>query len=329
MTLWKGPYIDGITQSMIGKFVQCPYRFYLYAILGLKDNTPLNANLIWGDVFHKGLELYIKSKNLHIAVGGMSDYLAAKYPQAPNTYETSTRRMLYKFSLNTYQGEWETEITFRHPVILPRSGRQVFIRGKKDALNVSHPDYGRILGEHKCKGYIDPVKNGKEISQDLQANIYCYLHNIEWVNYDLILIPEAQKYSPARAFNETPSIYMERLFTGPCGNYNKFPVNTNVHQWIYSTTYSLPREGQEVYWNHTVYPYLERMCNWWEYVTQPGFDHTDPKFYNGIFYKVPVRQFDPSLTEKFECEYYSHLIGDEDLSDLAHVGSLYQELENA
>ena len=53
--LWKGPVIDGITQSMIGKFIQCPYRFYLYAILGKVDNKPLPDNLIWGDVTIKVL----------------------------------------------------------------------------------------------------------------------------------------------------------------------------------------------------------------------------------------------------------------------------------
>jgi len=62
-------------------------------------------------------------------------------------------------------------------------------------------------------------------------------------------------------------------------------------------------------------------------VTQPGFDPDDTQFYNHLFYKVPVRQFDPSLTEKFECDYYNYLIGDEDLSDLVSIPSLYQELE--
>ena len=327
MTLWKGPLIDGITQSMIGKFVQCPYRFYLYAILGLKDNTPLHDNLIWGDVFHKGLELYIESKDLNVSVVGMLEYLDTKYPNAPSTYKTSTRRMLYKFSLSTYNGEWQTEIPFKIPITLP-SGRTVTMRGKIDALNTTHPDYQLVLGEHKCKGYIDPARLAKELPHDRQLNIYCYLHNIEWVNYDLILIPEAVKYKPARSFNESPQEWMDKLFTGPCGSYGMFPINQQVHQWIHNKpTFFLPREGQERYWNETVYPDLERICIWWDYVTQPGFDHTDPKFYNHIFYKTPVRQFEASNTEKFECDYYSHLIGDEDISELADVGSLYKELE--
>lgn len=326
--IWKGPEQDGITQSMIGKFNQCPYRFYLYAVLGLKDNTPLHENLIWGDVFHKGLEHYIESRDLNLSVDKMIAYLRSRYPTAPKSYETSTKRMLYKFRLDTYrEGTWDTELSFKKSVRLP-SGRTVTLRGKKDALCIDHPQYGRMLGEHKCKGYIDPSQLRKELQQDRQANLYCYLHDIEWVNYDLILIPEAQKYSPARSHNESPTEWMERLFTGPCGNYGMFPINQNTHLWIHSGTYHLPRESQERYWQQTIYPDLERMCQFWDWVTQPGFNHEDPKFYNHIFYKTPVRQFNGSFTEKFRCEYYNHLIGDEDLSDLATVDSLFSELED-
>lgn len=327
MTLWKGPLIDGITQSMMSKFVQCPYRFYLYAILGLKDNTPLNPNLIWGDVFHKGLELFIRTKNHNTAVVGMLEYLRTKYPEAPSTYEISTKNLLYRFTLDTYQGEWTTEQSFSIPIETP-TGRKILIRGKKDAIQTDHPDYGRILGEHKCKGYIDPTQTALEIRQDRQVNIYCYLHNIEWINYDLILIPEAVKYKPPRAFNESPQVWMEKLFTGPCGSYGIFPINQNKHLWIHNATYHLPREVQEKYWIETVYPTIDRMCVWWDWVTQSGFDHENPKFYNEFFYKTPVRQFEASNTEKFQCEYYNHLIGEEDISDLADVGSLYQELED-
>lgn len=173
------------------------------------------------------------------------------------------------------------------------------------------------------------MKVGKELQQDRQVSIYCYLHNIEWINYDLILIPEAVKYKPARGYNVSPQQWMESLFTGPCASYgNFFPINTNAHNWISNRTYHYPREDQERYWQQTIYPDLERICVWWDYVTQPGFDHENPKFYNHIFYRIPVRQFDPSFTDKYECDYYDHLIGNQELSELSDVGSLYHELEN-
>jgi hypothetical protein len=326
--IWRGPEVDGITQSMISKFVQCPYRFYLYAILGLKDNSELHPNLIWGDVFHKGLEHYIKTRNINNSVVAMHDYLATKYPQAPSTYDKTTKGLLWKFSLSTYEGEWDTEIAFAIPVTLP-SGRKVLVRGKKDALCIDHPQYGRCLGEHKCKGWIDPAQVRREIKQDRQLNVYMYLHHIEWVNYDLILIPEAQKYLPARSYNESPAEWIQKLFIGPCASYNgKFPINQNVHEWIHSSTYHLPREEQEAYWNFTIFPELERMCRFWDHVNQPGFDPDNPDYYNEVFYRAPVRQFNGSFTQNFECDYYKHLIGEEDLCDLLPVSSLYSELED-
>ena len=52
---WKGPLEGGITQSLLTKFLECPYRFYLYAGLGLEQPGEPEPNLIWGDICHKGL----------------------------------------------------------------------------------------------------------------------------------------------------------------------------------------------------------------------------------------------------------------------------------
>lgn len=325
MTLWLGPYIEGVSQSLINRFKQCPYRFYLYAILGLQDDLPLPANLIWGDIYHKGLELLLASKDINPSILGMLDYAESKYPQRPSSYDTSTKLLLRKFRFDTYNGSWQTEVKFEHPVQLP-SGRLVKFRGKMDGYKTDHPEYGSVLGEHKCKGYIDPARITKELKQDLQVNVYCYLHNIEWINYDLILIPEAQKYAPARNFDETPATYIERLFTGPCGSYKGYyPINANSHNWVANLpTKFYPRDEQEAYWNSTVYPYLEQICDWWDHVTSPNFD---PEKFNSIFYKTAVREFQPQRTDKFECDYYRYLIGEQQLSDLIPVKSVFAELD--
>jgi hypothetical protein len=322
--LWRGPEIDGITQSLIQKFRQCPYRFYLYAILGLADDTPLHPNLIWGDVLHKGLEHLISSKDLNASTTAMLEYLATKYPNAPSTYEVSTKGLLQRFDLVNYEGNWQTEVTFEHPVKLP-SGRIVKLRGKMDGYKTDHPDYGKVLGEHKCKGYIDPAKTRKELVTDLQVNIYCYLHGIEWINYDLILIPEAVKYKPQKAYNESPQAYMSRLIEGHCGNYQMFPVTNHKHLWIANLVpYHLPLSSQEEYWKATVEPFLQQMCDFWDYVTDSSFD---PEKFNTFYYKTPARLFNGSYTENFECDYYKYLIGEQQLSDLVSIKSLFNELE--
>jgi len=323
-TLWKGPEVDGITQSLIQKFRQCPYRFYLYAILGLSDDTPLHPNLIWGDVLHKGLEHLIKTKDLNVSVTAMLDYLSVKYPHAPSTYEISTKGLLQRFNLTNYAGLWDTEIKFKKPYTL-LSGRTVFLKGKMDGYIADHPAYGPLLGEHKCKGYIDWVKTKKELVTDLQVNVYCYLHDIEWVNYDLILIPEAVKYKPSKAYNESPKDYMSRLISGHCGNYQMFPITNYPHLWTVNIPPThLPREGQGLYWKSTVEPFLQQMCDFWDHVTNPNFDPTN---FNSIFYKTPARLFNGSYTENFECDYYKYLIGEQTLAELVPITSIFNELE--
>lgn len=69
-----------------------------------------------------------------------------------------------------------------------------------------------------------------------------------------------------------------------------------------------------------------RMVEFWDVVSDPNFDHKNPACYNAVFYKNPAREFVASNTEKFECQYYTHLLGEEDLSTLVPVPRLYQEL---
>jgi hypothetical protein len=323
--LWKGPIIDGVSQSFISKFLQCPYRCYLYAILGLRDDTPLHPNLIWGDCFHKGLEIFLQDFNINNAIEQTLQHRATKHPTAPSTYDISLSLGLRNYGRAltepVRESTWQTEVVFDTVYEGFR------IRGKLDGITRNHSEYGSALIEHKTKGYIDAEQTRKELQQDLQLNYYMFLHDVEWVYYDLILIPEAQKYTPARNYNESPQDWMSRLHTGPCGKYSIYPINSNRPSWQRQVTTSLPREMQEEYWDVTVLPILKRISMWYDWVTQSNFDPDNPKFYNDLFYKVPPRLFNGSFTEKFQCEYYSYLIGEQSLQDLVPVTSIFNELE--
>lgn len=324
--MWKGPAIDGITQSMIQKFCECPFRFYLYAIKGLVDPGELPDNLTWGDSFHKGLELYVRSKDLNESIIGMLEYADNKYPNHSPTWSVSLPRMLRRYKLTTLSDTWETEVTFEKHYTT-KANQLVLLRGKMDGVCYNHSVYGKAMLEHKCKGRIDPILLADEIKQDLQCNFYMYQHELEWVHYDLILIPEAQKYAPKRNYNESVEEWMERLFTGPCGNYQIFPIHQYQHYWLHQSAYCIPRDTQQSYWETTIDPLLQRMCRFWEHVNQPDFDPLNQAFYNEFFYKMPVRMFNGSFTEKFKCSYHGFLTGTHDLDDLVSIPSLFSELE--
>lgn len=329
--MWKGPEIDGITQSLLGRFLECPYSFYLYAILGLEDQEAQEQsklNLVWGDVFHKGLELYIPQKNYEVAREGMIDYLYEQYPGSPESFQYSTALMLKLYRTKPFEGDWVTEEVIDDYITI--DGKRIRIRGKRDAITRNHPEYGSVLGEHKAKGFIDPAKLREEIEVDTQCNVYMLLEpECEWVFYDLIKIPEVQKYAPKRAHHETPEEYTRRIFVGDnVGSYGgHYPIYQNRGAWVHQGIYHISKEAQEEFLDLTLKPVILRMCEWFDYVTQSNFDHTDPKFFNEIFYRHPVRHFSARLTNNYKCNYHGYLTNQVELDSYIKNDSLFSELE--
>jgi len=216
--VWKGPLNDGITQSLINKYLTCPYRFYLYAGLGLEEPRQLHPNLIWGDTFHKGLELLIEKpkqqqdlspEEWDEVIRKTTFHLKEKFPTAPGSFIHTIKRMLTLYD-DRYKGsqKFHTEIEFSeiYETVL---GRKVRLRGKVDAL--SHDK--SILVEHKCKGKIDQVQTAREVPVDHQVLLYCYITTARTVVYDLIMIPEAQWMLPVRRPSQTWDNWAEQLFT--------------------------------------------------------------------------------------------------------------------
>jgi hypothetical protein len=107
-----------------------------------------------------------------------------------------------------------------------------------------------------------------------------------------------------------------------------FPVNTNKALWQQRITQPLPPEKRAEYWETFIEPLILRFCEWYDHVIEPNFDLANPKYYNSLFYRVPPRMFNGSFTEKYQCDYYKHLIGEQTLEDLIPVPSLFSELED-
>ena len=59
-SLWKGPEEDGITQSLLGRFLVCRERFRLLAVKGLKPAEGWSHRLGYGEMWHECEEWMIK-----------------------------------------------------------------------------------------------------------------------------------------------------------------------------------------------------------------------------------------------------------------------------
>lgn len=319
---WKGPKEDGITQSILNDFMGCPKSAFIKLMLCLEDDLPPHPNLAWGDSYHVGLEHLIRGDSLADSIVAMQLHLAAEYKEVPPSFKYSLTRMLRLYDLSGLDGNWQTEVMIDEMV------GDFRFRGKMDGICFDHPIYQPYMAEHKCKGYTDPILTKEEIKQDLQCNLYMHLHDCEWVAYDLILIPDVQKYGPKKGFADSTEEYVTKLYQGPIGSYgNKYPINKHRTKWIHQAPLHISKEEQEENWDQTIIPLVKRINEWYEHVTDPNFDLDNPACYNSIFYKAPVRHFNGRNTEKFKCSYHAYHTGHEELTDLRPIVSHFSELE--
>lgn len=356
---WPGPYKGGITQSLINRFLQCPFRFYLYAVLGLKEAEPIDERLMWGDTLHVGLEHLIKGETMDTCLAIMRKYLYDNYPTAPSSFEFSTANMLTIYPTKKIEnwGPIDTEVdikvkhTFEQLEIIPARhvqaaqfaidpGRdysnpqdllhlrlaEVLLRGKADMVSQDK----RHLGDHKGKGRSapSPESTRKEIGQDLQMNLYAHaLGGIQSWLYDIIKIPEDQYGLPPKRASETSKEWVDRLFFTHKDTLRGYPISKVKQMWFNQTPHWQPVEDIESYMQYTVNPIILRIIDWWETVNNPNFDPNNPQMYSAIFYRSPVRLFDPAKTFKYECDYHKYLTGQHDLEHLVPVNHYYPELE--
>jgi hypothetical protein len=352
---WPGP-THGVTQSMLNKFLCDPYEFYLYAALGLQVPRTYKPNLAWGDTFHVGLEhlldnVYEADRNQRIknAQEAMHEHLQREYPLAERTFHSSCCEML-----NLYKDEWtydykcETEITFNIPYLLitPTSRYDIRLIGKYDVV-AYHPDLyspenpadmsvldtyptkrvrsvPAMIGEHKCKKYVDTAQTREEVPIDLQCNMYCLTSGSQKVMFDTIKIPDVQYSLPEKRNLESIPNYVKRIYHDHV--YKDYPIKRNKHLWLDQVPITITTEMQNIFAEETLDPILTRLCLWYDYISSDEFDPKNPK-YNHIFYKTPIRHFNARKTEEYKTEYHNLTVGNWTLSELEPVGSYNSELD--
>lgn len=328
---WAGPLKGGVTQSLLTKFLECPYRFYLYAGLGLKEPEDPEPNLIWGDIGHKGLELLIEKPYERIEYtpedweeiyAGIDEHAYRNWPEAPITFLPSIKQMLtlYDDSYKQQYGNFVTELKFNVEHTTP-AGNTISLRGKVDGYNEAH----KVLVEHKCKGRIDIQQTMRETPTDLQVIVYSYVMGTRTIIYDLIRIPDTQWSLPPKTQYQNPVQYIKSLYDKR--NWGDFPIFTKKHKWIQQVIVDLNDEHIEMCMAETINPLIDKLCIYWDYVSDPNFDYQNPAHYNHIFYKTPIRHFDPGRTQSYKCSYWNLLTDSIGMEDLVPVDSFYAELD--
>ena len=361
---WAGPFDGGITQSLISSFQVCPFQSFLYLYMGLQEAKPHEDNLMWGDTLHKGLEHRLQGDSLDDAISAMWEYQKKKYPTAPSTFRYTTRNMLALYPIKKLEA-WgkittEYEIVEKYTLsnyfqstkgsytgynLVPKApvdpetarlffqeldqygGETITFRGKVDMLS----ECKRKMGDHKAKGKHSPHPESvkEELPQDLQMNAYAYFMGMinEWI-YDIIRCPEAMPRTPKRRNSQTPEQWADWIFHTHNDIMNGFPIKTCPGMWINQVQHWQSDEEIQSFMNFTLIPIFHKVVAWWHHVTHPQFDPNDPRWYGPLFYKAPVRNFNPTSTYSYKCKYHAYLIGKADINTLVPVHSYYPELEH-
>ena len=174
--LWKGPEVDGVTQSLLSSFLVCRERFRLQVIEGLGEPDEFSHALEYGNMWHEceeggkdwpnRLKMYCKG-------------LCRKYPLQQ---EQIVHWMnVCKTAFTTYLKFWKgydrkekikpllKEHVFSVPYKLP-SGRVVILRGKWDGVCLAGNSV--YLWENKTKGVIVEQLLRRQLTFDLQTMFY-------------------------------------------------------------------------------------------------------------------------------------------------------------
>lgn len=183
--LWRGPELDGITFSMLSKFLVCRERFRIQVMDGIRANYGFEHRAEYGNLFHVCVESFAAFKNVSIALNSLKKYVSQLLVQHPmHKQDVSKWYQVCAKQFPIYVEYWKnTEEKYRTPLVQERvfdveyvlpSGDKVRLRGKFDGVDLMEipNDISIKLGESKTKGDVDQSKIQKQLLFDLQTMMY-------------------------------------------------------------------------------------------------------------------------------------------------------------
>jgi|SRR5581483_10006149 len=296
--VWKGPEEDGITFSLLCRFLSCRERFRITVVEGFKPEPVFNHKIEYGSMWH-ACEEVIAKYNANI---GDADWIGSlvKYTQGLcKTYPLSQQEIFHWHSVcltqfPLYYEFWrKNEHTVgRTPVLQEKvfnvqyklpSGRLVRLRGKFDSVDLVADKLW--LQENKSKGDIKEDKIRRQLKFDLQTMLYLvaleeYMETSFWqrsnkawrskeiagVRYNVVKRPlsggegtiRQHKPSKSNPKGESKAEFYHRL-----SGIIKEAAPSYFMRWVVP----ISKEDITKFKNQCLNPILENLCGWWEHVT--------------------------------------------------------------
>ena len=293
--LWKGPAVDGITQSLLGGFMACRERFRLRVIEGYAPPDQFHDVLGFGNYWHICEEMFAMGVPWKPALKKEAARDANLYRSQQHQINKWYQIILRMFPIYIkYWSENEdvrnrtpvlSEISFKVPYDLP-NGETVLLRGKWDSIDRVGKTKKLWLQENKTKGNPDKEAIEKLLAFDMQTMIYLValrtacrkgLYGLGkkdtavGVRYNVIRRPLGggrhcirQKKGSKNIRAETSEEYYDRLFGLIEGEQDYFFMRWNSE---------VSEDELDTFEQTFLVPQLTQLVHWWHWMEE---NYADP-----------------------------------------------------
>jgi hypothetical protein len=302
--LWKGPEEDGITFSLLSRFLVCRERFRVHAIEGLRPADGFNYRIEYGQMWHCCEEELARggppkwdnrssSTAFFFPLRKYCQDLAMDYPMSREQIDHWMNVCAVQYPIYTDYWLKHKEVSERTPLLqeqvfdvpykLP-SGRTVRLRGKWDSVDLigSKKSAGIYLQENKTKGDIKEEQLRRQLTFDLQTMMY--LVAIYEGRYEKPLIEVIPKGSQILGVRYN---VIRRPLSGGKGSIVRHKATKHKPEETKESFYSRLRDilfespqdfffrwrvevskaDVEKFRRECLDPVLEQLCDWWEWVS--------------------------------------------------------------
>ena len=312
--VWKGPEEDGITFSLLSRFLVCRERFRLLTVEGLKAREDFSHRLEFGNMWHACEESLSAGWSGDGNLQMLTEYaqtLLHKFPTRRD--QVSHCYGIVQAMFPVYVDYWRKhpdvkaqtpliqEGVFDVPYRLP-SDRTVRLRGKWDAVHLEGKAV--VLQENKTKSDVDELQIARQMSFDLQTMIYL----VAWEEFRKTVEgdKECQKYgvtkAPTRGVRYNV-IKRPRQYQGKRETADQFYdrlrgiVAEKPEEFFHRWKVDVSKGDIDRFRTRCLDPILELLCDWWNAVkNRPDpFTPGGRGSYNSIHYQYPFGVYNPLL----------------------------------
>src|SRR5437868_9833284 len=195
--IWKGPEVDGVTFSLLSRFLCCRERFRLLVVEGLQPADAFNHRIHYGQMWHiceealAGWQAPPSHASTAIIAEGAIDVALLHYcRELCRQYQTQQQQVEHWYNVcrvqfPLYIDYWSkhSDVASRQPLLQEKvfnvpyqlpSGRTVRLRGKLDSVDLigKGKSTGVYLQENKTKGDIREAQLKRQLRFDLQTMLY-------------------------------------------------------------------------------------------------------------------------------------------------------------